>query len=95
MRLLGKQQLRDFAEKYPDARSQLELWEAEVEDAKWQTPLDVKARYQQVSLPGNRHAIFNICGNKYRLWVQITYKIGDVVVKKIGTHKEYNKWIIV
>jgi len=95
MILIGKQLLRDFAGEHADARAWLESWEAEVEDAEWKTPHEVKDRYQQVSLPGNQQAIFDICGDKYRLWVQITYKTGIVFVKKIGTHKGYNKWKII
>jgi len=94
MRLLGKQQLHDFGKKHADAKSQLESWEAEVEVAEWKTPQDVRNRYPKVSLPGNLQAIFDICRNRYRLWVQIAYKTGTVLVKKIGTHKEYDNWQI-
>ena len=95
MKLIGKQLLRDFGEKYADARSKLESWEAEVENAEWKTPHDVRNRFSRVSLPGNQQAIFDICGDRYRLWVLITYKTGVVLVNKIGTHKEYDKWKII
>ena len=32
------------------------------------------------------------CGNKYRLWTQISYKNKIVLIKKMGTHNEYEKW---
>jgi len=94
MKLIGKQQLHDFGEKHSDARSQLQSWETEVEAAEWKTPQDVRNRYPKATLPGNLQAIFDICRNKYRLWVQIAYKTGVVLIKKIGTHKEYDKWQI-
>lgn len=94
MKLIGKKILYDFKEKCTDARSQIESWEAEVEEAKWNTPHDLKRRYPKVSLPGNQQAIFDICWNKYRLLVQISYKNGVVLIKKIGTHKEYDNWNI-
>ena len=94
MRLLGKKLLYDFKEKHSDARSQIESWEAEVEEAKWNTPHDLKRRYSKASLPGNQQAIFDICGNKYRLLVQVNYKNGIVLIQKIGTHKEYDNWNI-
>ncbi len=94
MKLLNKQLLHDFKKIYTDARSQIESWQAEVEAAEWNTPHDVKRRYPKVSLPGNRQAIFNICGNKYRLWVVINYKNSIVLIKKVGTHKEYDNWKI-
>ena len=94
MRLLGKQWLYDFKEKHADARSYIESWEAEVEGAAWANPHELRHKYHGVDTPGNQQAIFNICGNKYRLWVQIEYTQGIVLVKKIGTHKEYEKWLI-
>jgi len=94
MQLIGKQLLHDFKATHADARPQLDSWEAEVEEEEWKTPHDLKNKYPQVSLPGNQQAIFDICRNKYRLWVSVAYKTGVVLVKKIGTHKEYDKWDI-
>jgi len=86
--------LREFIDDHADARSQLESWEAEVEAADWKTPHDLKMRYPKASLPGGQQAIFNICGNRYRLWVSVAYRAGVVMVRKIGTHKEYDNWKI-
>ena len=94
MRLIGKEELNDFKNTHPDARPQVESWEAEVEGAAWKTPHDLKRRYPKVSFPGKRQAVFEICWNRYRLWVKITYQTGIVLVKGIGTHKEYEKWNI-
>lgn len=94
MKLLDKERLRDFADAHPDARSQVEVWEREVLKAKWQTPHDLKSRYPKASLPGDQQAIFDICGNRYRIWVKVNYKSGIVLVKEAGTHKEYEKWDI-
>ncbi|HUC01540.1 MAG TPA: type II toxin-antitoxin system HigB family toxin [Candidatus Paceibacterota bacterium] len=92
MKLLGKQLLSDFKDNYPDARAQIEAWEAEVEDAGWATPHALKSRYQKASLLGDQQVVFDICGNKYRLLAQINYKNQIALVKKIGTHKEYDTW---
>lgn len=94
MELLGKKQLSDFKQNHADARSQIESWEAEVEDAKWQTPRDIKNKYPRASILGDNQVVFDICGNKYRLLVAVAYKTGKVLVKKIGTHKEYDSWKI-
>jgi len=94
MKLLGKKLLRDFKQRHTDARSQIDSWEAEVEEAKWGSPHDLKRRYPKASFPGNQQAIFDICRNKYRLLVQVNYKNEIVLIKKIGTHKEYDRWVI-
>jgi mRNA interferase HigB len=94
MQLVGREILNTFKNEHPDARSQIEAWEAEVESANWETPHDIKRRYPKVSLPGKQQAIFDICWNKYRLWSKIAYKTAIVIVKAIGTHKEYEKWPI-
>jgi mRNA interferase HigB len=94
MDLLGKQLLYDFKKKYAETCSQIDSWIAEVEEAQWNTPHDLKQRYPKVSLPGNQNAVFDFCWNKYRLWVLINYKNKIVLVKKVGTHKEYDKWHI-
>ncbi len=92
MHLLGKKLLHNFKEKHADARSHIDSWEAEVEEAQWETPHHLKARYPKASLLSNQQVVFNICGNKYRLLVQVNYKNRIVLVIKIGTHKEYDNW---
>ncbi|OGE78897.1 MAG: hypothetical protein A3A83_03295 [Candidatus Doudnabacteria bacterium RIFCSPLOWO2_01_FULL_48_57] len=94
MNLLGKKILYDFKEKHADSKSQIASWEAEVEEAHWATPHDLKRRYPKASLPGNHQVIFDICRNKYRLLARVNYKNGIVLVLKIGTHKEYDNWDI-
>lgn len=94
MDLLGIKTLHDFKEKYADSRSKIDSWKAEVRDAQWNTPHEIKERYSKASIIKDKQVVFDICGNKYRLWVQVDYKNKIVLVKKIGTHNEYNKWII-
>ena len=94
MKLLGKQILYNFKEQHAAARSQIESWEAEVEEAQWSTPADLKRRYPKASFLKNQHVVFDICWNRYRLLVLVTYKSGIVLIKKVGTHKEYDNWKI-
>lgn len=92
MKLIGKKLLQEFKEKHADARSQIESWEAEAEEARWQTPHELKGRYPKASLIKNQQVVFDICRNKYRLLTQINYKNSIVLIKKVGTHKEYDNW---
>jgi mRNA interferase HigB len=92
MKLIGKQILNDFKERHTEARPQIESWEAEVEEAQWNTPVDLKHRYPKASILKGQRVVFDICWNKYRLLAQVNYKNKIVLVKKIGTHKEYDNW---
>ena len=91
MELVGKEILDAFKNKHSDARPQIDSWVAEVESAEWKTPHDVGSRFQ-ADFPGRQQIIFDICRNKYRLWVKVAYNTGIVFVKAIGTHKEYERW---
>jgi mRNA interferase HigB len=94
MKLSGIKKLHDFKEKHADARSQIDSWRADVEEAQWNTPHDIKNRYPKASLVKDRHVVFNLCRNKYRLLVQVSYQNRIVLIKKVGTHKEYDNWEI-
>ena len=93
MELVGKDKLDKFKHEHPDARAQVDAWEAEVKKEKWKTPQDVTKRFH-ADFPGKQQVVFDFCRNKYRLLVKIAYRAGVVMVKRIGTHKEYDKWDI-
>lgn len=92
MRLLGKNLLSDFAALYPDAKSALSAWQAEVERAEWKNFAELKQRYPKASLVGKDNVIFDIRGNNYRLHARVSCATQVVVVVRIGTHNEYNGW---
>lgn len=94
MILLGKSKIDAFKAKYADACCKIESWEAEIEAASWSTPHQMKERYPTADPIGNLNTIFNIKGNKYRIWVQISYEHQIALVKEVGTHEEYKKWKI-
>jgi mRNA interferase HigB len=51
----------------------------------------VKGQYASASICGNNRVVFNVGGNKYRLVVEMQYRIGIVWVKFIGTHEQYDR----
>jgi mRNA interferase HigB len=91
MRVIAKKILREFWEKQNDSQEQLKTWYKEASRAVWSTPNDVKSEYPKASILKSGRAVFNICGNKYRLIVQINYSRGWVFIRFIGTHSEYDK----
>lgn len=54
--------------------------------------MDIKNKYPAASFLADNTVIFNIKGNRYRLVVKVSYKVGVVKVEKIGTHAEYTEW---
>lgn len=92
MKVLGKKILSEFIKNHADTASQVSGWLAEAEEAEWNTPNDIKARYVHTSFLSENRVIFNIKGNKYRIEAKINYQHQILLVKRIGTHAEYDKW---
>lgn len=91
MRVIAKRTLREFWEQNPDSEQQLMSWFRESSKAEWSNPNEIKEQYASASIPKNSRVIFNICGNKYRLVVEINFPRKWVFIRFIGTHKEYDK----
>jgi len=53
----------------------------ETKAAEWRTSADKKARYPAASFLANNRVVFNMA-----------YRTSVVVVKRIGTHAEYDRW---
>lgn len=93
MIVLGKKLLNDFAQRHAGARGAIAAWVAEVEEATWTSPVDVKSRYPTASIIGGGRIVFNLRGNQYRLDTLVGYTTSIVLAKRIGTHAEYDTWV--
>ena len=91
MRIFNKSTLRAFEIKYPDAEEALGMWWKVALEANWTKAADVKSAYGNASILGNDHVVFNICGNKYRLIVQIRYQFHAIYIRWFGTHEDYDE----
>ena len=98
MRVISKRRLREFWEKYPDARLPLEAWFKVAERADWSDFQSVRSTFSSASgVPlrcGITAIVFNIGGNKFRLVTRIEYPFHVVYVKMVLTHRQYDtdKW---
>jgi len=92
MKVLGKGILDDFIKRHADARLKISAWLLEAEEAMWNTPNDIKTRYVNASFLSGNRVIFNIKSNDYRLETKIDYQRQTVLIKRIGTHTEYDRW---
>jgi len=91
MRVFAKKILREFWERQTDSEEQLKTWYKEASKAVWTSPNDIKSEYPRASILKSGRVVFNICGNNYRLIVQINYSRGWVFIRFIGPHVEYDK----
>lgn len=78
--------------KHAPACGPLSAWLAEAESSAWATPQDIKNRYRSADFLSSNRVVFNIGGNKYRLVVMVRYVGGIVLIDRVGTHAEYNRW---
>ncbi len=58
---------------------------------KWNTPHKLKADLHNASILKNNRVVFNLCGNKYRIVVLVDYIRHGMLVRFVGTHKEYDE----
>ncbi len=91
MRVIKKATLVAFYAEHKDAKTALEDWYDNVEDAQWENFAGIKRTFKTADYVGNKRVVFNIRGNKYRLVALVLFKIKKVYIRFIGTHKEYDE----
>lgn len=90
MRIIAVNTLREYWEKYPDTEQALKAWIQEIENSDWETPQALKLKYRNASILTGKRIVFNINGNKYRLIVDIEFRLKIVFVVWFGSHAEYD-----
>jgi mRNA interferase HigB len=92
VQIIARRTLRNFWRRHPPAEGPLRAWYAMVKRAAWRGPADVKTQFgATVDFVGDNRAVFDIGGNKYRLVVHVAYRFKRVLIKFVGTHKEYDR----
>ena len=92
MQIVAKRTLKLFWKQHPQAEIPLRNWYAVVDKALWRGPADVKAMFGgTVDFVEDNRIVFDIAGNKYRLVAHVAYRFKRVLVKFVGTHKEYDR----
>ncbi|RJR41631.1 MAG: type II toxin-antitoxin system HigB family toxin [Deltaproteobacteria bacterium] len=91
MWVISRKTLKEFWERHPAAEQALRAWYADVKQAAWKSPADIKKVYRNVSIVAHNRVVFNIKGNTYRLVVMINYEFGIVFIRFVGTHRDYDR----
>ena len=90
MRIIAVNTIQEYWEKYPNTEQALKAWVQEIADSDWESPQALKLYYGNASILTGKRVIFNINGNKFRLIVDIEYRLKIVFVVWFGSHSEYN-----
>ena len=69
----------------------MRAWRRVARLAGWSTPAQVRDQFPNASILRNNRVVFRIRGNNYRLVTSISYSFGEIYIRFIGTHAEYNR----
>lgn len=91
MHIITQTRLRAFAKRFPAADVPLRTWEHLMRTKRYKTPNEVKEDFPSVDFLGDGKTVFDIGGNKFRLVVKMLYQRGQVLIRHVLTHKEYDE----
>lgn len=97
VRVIARGTLKLFVDNRVESRFQqalklhLDAWFAEAEKATWKNSAELKQQYRSASVVSAERVVFNIKGNEYRLVVAINYHYQVLLMKWLGTHREYDQ----
>lgn len=91
MRVISRKTLPQFWTEHSDAEQPLKAWFREVRQTYWCSPNELKQDFPTASILSSNRVVFNIKGNKYRLIAMINFDYGQLFIRFVGTHAEYDK----
>jgi mRNA interferase HigB len=95
MRIITERRLREYARRYPTARTAISAWVRVVRQGSWQNIQELRRVFPTadavVVKSGRIVTVFNVCGNQFRLIVAIHYNTQLVFILRFFTHAEYDK----
>lgn len=87
MKLLNVKVLYKFLKRHKTAESELKSWKVLIEN----TSADKIHDEFKIRIIKKKRLIFKI-GDQWRIDTLVDLKNNVIVLKRIGTHEEYNKW---
>jgi HTH-type transcriptional regulator/antitoxin HigA len=80
MHIITRTRLTEFGARYADARQPLLDWERVIRRKRYRDTAEVKSDFPSVDFIGKGRAVFNICGNDYRLVVKMDFRRRGLVL---------------
>ena len=93
MHIITRTRLTEFGRQHADAARALREWGRVMRRKQYREHLEVQDDFPSGDFVGPRKAVFNICGNKYRLVVDLRYDLGRIYVRHMVSHAEYDRLI--
>ena len=90
MRIIAVKTLKLYAKKKIEAEQALLVWYEKAFKAGWKNHNELKTQFGNASVVADKRVVFNIHGNKYKLIVDIEYRLQIIFIVWVGTHKEYD-----
>lgn len=92
MNIIKSKTIVAYGKQYPDAKESLNVWLFLMEMHNFQHLPALRQVFPSADPVGLKKELicFNICRNKYRLIVRITFP-KTIFIREFLTHKEYNK----
>ena len=82
MDITNRYKIQEFIDKHPEAEKMFNKWINDILIANWRNHAELKQMYASADY---------IRGNKYRLVAVVVFFMGELNVRFVGTHKEYDK----
>lgn len=91
MEITNRYKIQEFIYKHPDAEKMFNKWISDISAANLRNHAELKRMYASADYVGNNRYVFNIRGNKYRVVAVVVFFMGELNVRFVGTHKDYDK----
>lgn len=91
MRIIALNTIRSFYSRHPKCEQALKSWVREAKFANWSSPQELKRQFKSASILSNKRVVFNINGNRFRLIVDVEFRLKIVFIVWFGSHAKYDQ----
>lgn len=91
MHIISFKKLKDYFSKETSATTALRDWFKITKKAEWDSFADLKNTFNSADNVGNGRFVFNVKGNHYRIVAIVRFKFKKVLIRWVGSHKDYDK----
>ena len=76
----------------PEAEKPLRAWYGIASRSEWKSPADIKAAFgTNIDFVADNRIIFDVGGNKFRIVVRVSYRNKNMMIRFVGTHRQYDR----